>query len=98
MASPFETKLTHELHGIYTRSLLVLLFRTVVIMVGNDFERRCEQLFRQRPPASDKATPSGNTVSGQGLSQVKRRAGGFSHYVIIPLFVCFNIKTAHRPV
>ena len=32
-----------------------------------------------------KATPSGNTVSGQGLSQVKRRAGGFSHYVIIPL-------------
>ena len=45
-----------------------------------------------------KATPYGNTVSGQGLSQVKRRAGGFSHYVIIPLFVCFNIKTAHRPV
>ena len=32
-----------------------------------------------------KATPSGNTVSGQGLSQVKRRAGGFSHYVIILL-------------
>ena len=32
-----------------------------------------------------KATPSGNTVSGQGLSQVKRRAGGFRHYVIILL-------------
>ena len=32
-----------------------------------------------------KATPSGNTVSDQGLSQVKRRAGGFSHYVIIVL-------------
>ena len=31
------------------------------------------------------ATPSGNTVSDQGLSQVKRRAGGFPHYVIIPL-------------
>ena len=32
-----------------------------------------------------KATPSGNTVSGQGLSQVKRRVGGFSHHVIILL-------------
>ena len=32
-----------------------------------------------------KATPSGNMVSGQGLSQVKRRVGRFSHYVIIPL-------------
>ena len=32
-----------------------------------------------------KATPSGDPVSGQGLSQVKRWAGGFSHYVIIPL-------------
>ena len=29
-----------------------------------------------------KATPSGTQVSGQGLSQVKRRAGGFSHYAI----------------
>ena len=35
--------------------------------------------------AIDKATPSGNTFSGQGLSQVKRRAGGFSYYVIILL-------------
>ena len=28
-----------------------------------------------------KATPSGNTVSGQGLSQVKSWAGGLSHYM-----------------
>ena len=36
-------------------------------------------------------TPSGNTVSGQGLCQVKRRAGGFSHYVIIPLTLKLHI-------
>ena len=35
--------------------------------------------------APDKATPSGIPVSGQGLSQVKRRAGGITHYVIIDL-------------
>ena len=35
-------------------SLLVfLLSRTIVIRAGNGSEHRSEQLFRQRPPASD---------------------------------------------
>ena len=40
--------------SILAGSLLVfLLSRTVVIRAGNGSEHRSEQLFRQRPPASD---------------------------------------------
>ena len=54
VASHFETKFVHELASILSGSLLVFLFsRTVFIRVGNDCECRCEQLFRQRPPASN---------------------------------------------
>ena len=53
VASPFENA-ARPRTSTYTRSLLVsLLSRTVVIRAGNDSEHRCEQLFRQRPPASD---------------------------------------------
>ena len=40
--------------SILAGSLLVfLLSRTIVIRAGNGSEHRSEQLFRQRPPASD---------------------------------------------